>query len=89
MIPIEPKLNLDGWRNVIFAEHQKEYQPLPCIIENAPRGTVITRWKLSWKERIRMFIKGEMWLTVLTFHHPLQPILMDSNPPKFTYSDTV
>lgn len=85
MIPVEPNIEVpEGWRRVVYAEHQKEYLPLPCLQENASTGHVITRWSLTWKERLYILFTGELWLTLLTFHKPLQPILLKLNPPKFT-----
>lgn len=85
MIPIKPNMNIpEGWRYVVFAEHQKEYIPLPAILENAYKGHAITCWKLSRKERIKLFFSGNIWLTFMTFHKPLQPILIDIVEPELT-----
>ena len=85
MIPIEPNIPIPyGWRRVVFAENQKEdYIPLPGIFENAKQGHLITRWKLTWKERIQVLLFDELWFTTMTFHQPLQPIMLDISKPKF------
>lgn len=59
-------------KNVVFAEHQPEYLPLPA--HRTDDGQVITRWEFSWQERLRVAFGRPMWLRQLTFNHPLQPL---------------
>jgi hypothetical protein len=59
--------------NVVFAKDQPEYIPLPAFLNEAPTGEVITCWRLSFRERIRLLFTGEIWLCMLTFHRPLTP----------------
>lgn len=59
--------------NVVFAKDQPEYQPLPAL--RMPDGEVITCWKLSEDEITRILESGVIYLSQLTFNHPLQPIL--------------
>lgn len=69
-------------QNIIFAENQPEYQPLPAFRND--EGTVLTCWKLSRFERFKMLLTGRLYIQVLTFNHPLQPILPSiENPLKF------
>jgi hypothetical protein len=56
---------------VVFAEHQPEYVPLPAYKE--ADGRITTRWSLSVIERIEVLLDGRMWLQVSTFNHPRQP----------------
>lgn len=84
MTPIEVGIPVpEGWRRVVYAENQKEYLPLPCLQEDSPTGHVITNWKLTWRERLKILFKGNLYLTVMTFHKPLQPILLRIDPPEF------
>ena len=72
MTPIDeivPGFKLNG--QTIFAKNQPEYIPLPAHVQ--PDGTVTIRWKLSWKERILIFLTGSLWHQILTFNSPLQP----------------
>ena len=62
--------------NCIYAENQKEYLPLPVHKDNSPQGGVVSCWKLSITERIRVLFKGEIWLELLTFNKPLTPSFM-------------
>lgn len=72
MKPIEFKEH-----NVVFGKDQPEYMPLPAL--KFEDGTVITCWKLSWKEAIRVLFTRKIWLSVLTFNNPLQPTLLETD----------
>jgi len=74
MIPISPVLpNQPGAKSyeIVFAKDQPEYLPLPAI--KTTDGQVITRWKLSLKERIIILFTGNLFLRQLTFNNQLQP----------------
>jgi hypothetical protein len=60
--------------NVTFAKNQKPYIPLPAKRFPGPEGLVTSCWKLTWKERITILFHGVIWLSCLTFNHPLQPV---------------
>jgi len=60
-------------QNVVYAEHQPEYLQLPAF-KNAA-GRVTTCWHLSWHDRMVLLLTGRLWLDVLTFNGPLQPLL--------------
>jgi hypothetical protein len=59
-------------QNVVFAENQPEYFPLPA--HRTPSGKVTSCWSLSWKERLRILFTGKIFWTQLTFNQPLQPV---------------
>jgi hypothetical protein len=63
-------------QNVVFAKDQPQYQPLPAFRNESPQGEVITCWNLSFKERLRVLIKGEIWMSMMTFNKPLTPSFM-------------
>ena len=65
--------------NVTFAENQPEYLPLPAY--KGEDGTVISCWKLNWRERFKLFFKGRIWLRMLTFNKPLQPQILEVDRP--------
>ena len=70
---------------VTFATNQPEYHPLPAW--RGSDGRVVTRWKVSWSERLRILLTGDLWLSVLTFHRALQPVRLDTECP-LAASDT-
>lgn len=68
-----------GWTAVTFAKDQPEYRQLPAV--KAHDGTVICAWQLTWRERLRLALRGRLYLSMLTFNHPLQPVLPMTAPP--------
>jgi hypothetical protein len=71
--------------NVVYAEHQPEYNPLPCYRESEfgknPEGRMTCCWQLTWRERLQLLWSGKLWHTVLTFWQPLQPQLLETTRP--------
>lgn len=55
--------------NVVYARDQKEYMPLPAL--RFDDGTVISCWKMSWKELFKILLHRKVWVSVLTFNKPL------------------
>jgi len=72
--------------NIIFAENQPEYLPLPAY--KTRDGMVISCWGLSFFERLRFIFAGKIWLSVLTFNHPLQPLMLSTKKPKDVTTNT-
>lgn len=60
--------------NVVFAKDQPEYLPLPA--QKTTDGQVTTCWKLSAWERVKLLFTGRLFLRMLTFNAPLQPVLL-------------
>lgn len=65
--------------NITFAKNQPEYKPLPAL--KTEDGKVVTCWKPSVMERLKILFTGKIWLNILTFNEPLQPLLMTVNKP--------
>jgi len=61
-------------QNVVFAEDQPEYLSLPALKIKSDEGYVITCWKMSFLEKIKVLFTGKIWLCLLTFNKPLTPI---------------
>jgi hypothetical protein len=60
--------------NVVFAEDQPQYQPLPAYRE--PDGTVTTCWELTPDEMDMVLQTGTVYVKQLTFNQPLQPLIV-------------
>ncbi len=60
--------------NVTYAENQPEYLPLPA--HKTSDGKVTSCWGLSFFERLKVAVTGRIYLSVLTFNQPLQPLKM-------------
>ena len=65
--------------NSTYAKNQPEYLPLPA--HKSSDGTVTTCWSFSFIERIKILIFGKLFLQILTFNKPLQPLKMSTNKP--------
>jgi hypothetical protein len=57
--------------NVTFAKDQPEYLPLPAWRDE--EGQVVSCWKLTFVERLKVVFGTNIWLSQLTFNQPLQP----------------
>lgn len=73
MIPIELR------DSVVYAKNQPQYVPLPTL--RKIDGDILIQWKLSWKERFKLFFNGILYHQVKTFNQPLQPILITVERP--------
>jgi len=77
--------------NTEFAKDQPEYNTLPAFKTGTAEGEVVTCWKLSFKERLRVLFFGCIWLNLMTFNQPLTPSFMTTDKydifykPKFSF----
>ena len=71
MQPIIPEPRPGEAKSVVFAEDQPEYLKLPA---NVNEIYVESKWRFNWRERLLVLFRGTMYLTVMTFGDPLQPI---------------
>lgn len=77
---MEP-LNFDK-ANVVFAANQPQYKPLPAEYRGGKSGEILTCWELSPEEIERVKETGKIWLSVLTFGQPLQPVYLSVDKPE-------
>jgi len=63
-------------QNVEFAKDQPQYRTLPALKLDTPEGQVITCWKMSFRERLKVMFSGKVWLSLMTFNKPLTPSIM-------------
>jgi hypothetical protein len=65
---------------VIFAKDQPEYVPLRTLPYETYPGSgdyrVMSRWTLTEEQRKAVADGADIYLTLLTFGRPLQPVLM-------------
>ena len=66
-------------QNIVFAKDQPEYLPLPALKIDSPQGEIVSCWKLSFKERIKVLFLGNVWLSLMMFNKPLTPSYMSVN----------
>ena len=66
--------------NVEYAKDQPEYRTLHAWTDGR---VVVSMWRLSLFERLKILLTGKLWLRQLTFGDPLQPQLPQVDAPKF------
>lgn len=59
--------------NCIYAEDQPEYLPLPVRKITGEEGEVISLWKPTLLERIKILFGKNIGLSLWTFHKALTP----------------
>ena len=70
--------------NVRIAENQPEYITLPVHKKfDSPHGEIVSCWKLSFKERIKILFTGIMWHSLWTFNESVQPQMMSVHKKDF------
>lgn len=62
--------------NVAYGEGQENLLPLPAL--KFDDGEVVSCWKLTFKEALRLLFTRKVWLCVATFNRPLQPTFMST-----------
>lgn len=89
MKAISPVLpNSPEYNEVVFAKDQPQYLQLPAVNVTYEDGTrsVISSYRLTWRERLKILFTGRLWLEQLTFGQRLQPQRPTVNEP-FTEAD--
>lgn len=69
--------------NVVYAENQKEYLPLPA--HRSDDGVVTSCWELTWPERFKVLFSGNIFIQNMTFNQPLQPQRPSVDNPIFNH----
>ena len=86
MNPIKPLGDVErvptGWTEVTYAKDQKEYLPLPGLRSVTKERTVLTRWRLSWREWFGVVFGRDVWLQQWTFGAPLSPVKLTIGRPE-------
>jgi hypothetical protein len=59
---------------VVYAKDQPQYLPLRALRADTKEGLVLTRWTLTPKQRKAVAAGADVFLELLTFRQPLQPI---------------
>ena len=66
--------------NIEFAKNQPEYLPLPA--HRTENGDITVCFKFSFDEIIKFIKTEKLYLQILTFNNPLQPIKMSVEKPE-------
>lgn len=73
--------------NTTYAKDQPEYLSLPAY--TSPKGRVVSCWKMSFIEKVKVLFTGKVYLSLLTFNRPLQPQLLTVYKPVMDDYDAV
>ena len=67
----------------VLAKDQPQYLPLPVAHLEYGDGTrsMISCYRLTWRERFRILFSGKVWWEQLTFGEALQPQKMYTQEP--------
>lgn len=82
MRPVAPRVGLP---EVTIAEEQLQYSPLvasPVRYEDGTQ-TMLTRWRLDDEERAKIAAGEDLYIELLTFGGPMQPIAMRIGRPEW------
>ena len=64
--------------NVVYCKGKENlYEALPALIFED--GYVVSCWKLSFKDILRLIFTRKLWLCVATFNNPRHPLFMSTN----------
>src|SRR2546428_3992139 len=63
-------------KEVTYAKDQPQYNPLRTLVSEGPERRVISRWTLTDTQRKAIADGADIFLGLLTFGQPLQPIIM-------------
>ena len=64
----------------VAAKDQPPYLPLPMLrFKNDPKGHVISCWKLTFLERIKVLRYGIIWMDLLCFNNKITPSKLTVN----------
>lgn len=82
MRPVAPRVGLP---EVTLAEEQAEYAPVTVAVVTYEDGTqgLMTRWRPTEDERALIAAGADLYLTLLTFGRPMQPIHLKVGRPEW------
>lgn len=60
-----------------FAKDQPQYLTLPAL--RFSDGLAVSRWSLSLWERLKILFGGSIYLGLLTYNNPLQPVRLSTS----------
>lgn len=72
-------------QNVIYAENQEPYLPLPAFKDTDSWGCVTSCWGLGFIERLKVLVTGKVWVTMPTFGKSLTPVKVEIHKPEMSH----
>ena len=80
-LPKAPMVALYWFDAGYDSKEQPQYITLPALISHDPSGVVTTRWRLTWIERLRVLLSGNLWVQMMCFHRPTTPVKVLTRQP--------
>jgi hypothetical protein len=78
MKPVKPIIPGQDLPVTNYAENQPEYETFP--VHRDQGGVALSRWRLTWREWLKVLITGDIYHWQHTFNAPMQPIMLDVEP---------
>ena len=67
------------FQNFVYKKNSSKYDELPAWKNKGARGEVVSCWKMSFLERLKVLFTGRVWLLAVTHNKPLTPYKMTTN----------
>lgn len=74
MIPVSPVMPGSQSLEVTLGVGQPEYEQVPALYIDTECRPMITRWRLTDRERLMVLAGADIVLQQLTFQNPFQPV---------------
>lgn len=72
MLPIDPEPRFG--RLIVLAKDQPQYTQLPVRVSDDKEVYMTSKWELSSEEKEAIAQGANVYLRVMTFGHPFQPV---------------
>jgi hypothetical protein len=69
-----PVISGEEGREVVYAGKQRQYLPLRTLVSDDEKGRVLSHWTLTDEQRQAIAEGADVFLNLMTFGQPLQPI---------------
>ena len=79
MTPITPICDHIELPVTLLARDQPQYRILPVFVDHD--AAMVSRWLLTWRERLHVLLGGSVWLTQRTFGNSFQPVKLQTTCP--------
>ena len=84
MRPVSPVVPGSGLTEVILAENQPQYLPLPVVRLPGKSCPMVSRWRPTHEERMEIAAGADIVLTQLTFGNLFHPVFLQTAMPDET-----
>jgi hypothetical protein len=83
MEPVSPVIpSAPEKKTILVAKDQPEYHTLPAIAVDNHFGILLSRWHMTWRERLRALFTGDVYVQHMTFGGAVQPLTLTAVPPE-------